>query len=87
MVIVQGFQLLDVHQHHRHVQILHGGEHIVGGGVGQELQKDQIHIRRPEQVARSLGLLLGCDYAAVHDVHRVRDGLFERFILCLELRH
>ena len=35
--VVRGPLFLHVHQHHRHVQVPHRGEHIVGGGVGQKL--------------------------------------------------
>ena len=45
MVIVQRFQLLDIDQNHGNVQILHRGEHVVGSGIGQQLQKDQVHVR------------------------------------------
>ena len=85
--VIGGTALLDVHQHHRHVQIPHGGQHVVAGGVGQKLQNHQVHIGGAELVPRRLGQLLGGDDAAVHDLDGVGDGLFEIGILGLELRH
>ena len=36
--VVRSFLFLQVHQHHRYVQIPHSGQHVVAGGIGQELQ-------------------------------------------------
>ena len=78
---------MQVHQHHGHVQIPDGGEHIVGGGVGQQLDDDQIHIRSPELVTGSGGQLLGGDDAAVDQLDRIRQGLLEGFVLALKFGH
>ncbi len=42
--VVRGFLLLDVHQHDRDIQIPHSRQHVVGSGVGQQLQDHQVHI-------------------------------------------
>ena len=39
--VVRGFLLLDIHQYHGYVQVAHGGQHIVRGSVGQQLQNDK----------------------------------------------
>ena len=79
--------LLDVDQHNGHIQIAHGGQHIIRGSVGQQLQNDKVNIRGAELIARGHGLLLGGDDAAINDFHGVRQGLFEGGILALKLRH
>ena len=55
--IVRGFLLLDIHQHHRHIQIANSGQHIIAGGVGEQLQNDQINVRGAELVACGVLLL------------------------------
>ena len=85
--IVRGFLLLDIHQHHGYVQVAHGGQHIVRGGVGQQLQNDQINVRGAELVACGHGKFLGGNDAAVHDFHGVGDGLFEVGVLLLKFGH
>ena len=87
ILVVGSAQLLHVHQNHRNIQIPHGGQHVVGGGVGQQLQDYQIHIGGAELVAGLLAQLLGGDDAAVHQLHRVGDHGFELLILGLELGH
>ena len=76
---------LHVDQHHRHVQVPHGGQHIVAGGVGQKLQDDQVHVRGAELVPRGHGQLFGGDDAPVDQLDRRGDGLFEGCVLPLEL--
>ena len=87
VVIVQSFQLLDIHEHDRHIQVLHSREHVVGRSVCKELKEHQIHVRRAEQVARCLGLLFCRHHPAVDDLHRIRDRLLKCLILRLKLRH
>ena len=87
MVVIQRFQLLDIHQHDRNIQILHRGKHIVGGGVREELHHHNVHIGCTEFIAGRLRQLLGRDQTAVHDLHRVGQRLLKRFILSLEFRH
>ena len=87
VVIVQRFQLLDVDQNHGNVQILHRGEHVVGSGIGQQLQKDQVHVRGPEQVSGRLGLLFGRNHSAVDDLYGIRKRFLKRLVLSLELRN
>ena len=84
--VIRGLLLLEVHQHHRHVQIPDGGQHIVGGGVGQQLQNHQVHVGGPELVPSGLSQLLGGNDAAVDELHAVRQLLFESRILAPELR-
>ena len=85
--IIGGFLLLQVNQHHGHIQIADGGEHVVRGRVGQQLQDDQVHVGGTELVAGFHGLLLGGHKTAVDELHRVGDALFEVCVLCLKLRH
>ena len=85
VLIVGGQLLLEVHQHHGHVEITHGGQHIVGRGVGQELENDQIHVGGPKLVPRRLGQLLGGDDAAVDELHGAGQRFLEIRILPLEL--
>lgn len=85
--VVRGFLLLDIHQYHGYVQVAHGGQHIVRGGVGQQLQNDQINVRGAELVACGHGKFLGGNDAAVHDFHGVGDGLFEDGVLLLKFGH
>ena len=87
VVIVQGFQFLDIHKHNRHIQVLHSREHVVGRSVCKELKEHQIHIRRAEQVARCLGLLFCRHHTAVNDLHCIRDRLLKGLILRLKLRY
>ena len=87
VLVVRGAELLDVHQHHGHVQIPDGGEHIVGGGVGEQLEDDQIHVGGAELVPGLLGQLLGGDDAAVDELYGIGDRGLEVFILALKFRH
>ncbi len=87
MVIVKGFQLLNIHKNHRHIQILHCGKHIVGCRVGKELHKYQINVRRAEQISGCLRLLLCGYHSAVDNLHRIGERLFERLVLRLKFRH
>ena len=87
VLIIRGAELLDVHQHHGHVQIPHSGEHVVGGGVGEQLQDDQVHVGGAELVPCLLGQLLGGDNAAVDELHGIGDRGLEVFILALKFRH
>ena len=79
--------LLNVHQHHGHVQVPHGGQHIVARGVGQQLQDHQVYVRGAELVARRHRQLLGGDDAAVDQLHRIGDAGLELRVLALELGH
>ena len=85
--VVGRFLLLEVNEHHGHVQIAHGGEHIVARGVGQKLEDHKIHVGRAELVAGLHRLFLGGDKAAVDELDRVGDALFEIRVLRLKLRH
>ena len=87
VVIIQRFQLLDIDQNHRNVQILHCRKHIVGCGVGQKLHKHQIYVCRAEQIARCLGLLLGGNHTAVDNLYGIGKCLFECLILGFEFRN
>ena len=87
ILIIRRLFLLEVHQHHRHVQIPHRRQHIVGGGVGAKLQDHQIHVGGPKLVSGLHGLLLGGDDAPVDQLHRIGDALLELLILARELRH
>ena len=87
VLVVRGAELLDVHQHHGHVQIPDGGEHIVGGGVGEQLEDDQIHVGGAELVPGLLGQLLGGDDAAVDELHGIGNHGLKGLVLGLELRH
>ena len=51
--VVGSLLLLKVHQHHGNVQVPDSREHIVGGGIGQQLHNDQIYVRSPELVPGS----------------------------------
>ncbi len=83
--VIRRFLLLEVDQHHRHVQIPHGGQHVVGGCIGQQLQDHQIHVGCAELVTGCHGLLLGGDDAAVDELDGVGDARFEVRILALKL--
>ena len=85
--VVRGFLLLDVHQHDRDIQIPHSRQHVVGSGVGQQLQDHQVHICSAKLITRRHGQLFGGDDAAVDDLHGVRDGLFEGSVLLLKFGH
>ena len=87
MLVVRGAELLDVDQHHGHVQIPHGGQHVVGGGVGQQLEDDQVHIGGAKLVSRLLGQLLGGDNTAVDQLHGIGNHGLKSLVLGLELRH
>ena len=85
--VVRRAQFLDVDQHHRHVQVAHGGQHVVAGGVGQQLQHDEVDVGGAELVARGLGLLFGGDDAAVHQLNTGGEHRFKVGVLALKLRH
>ena len=85
--IVGRFLLLHVHQHHRHVEVAHGGQHIVRGGVGEQLQDDEIDIGSAEFVAGRLCLFFGGHHASVDDFHGLWQCLFECLVLAFELRY
>ena len=85
--IVGRAAFLHIDQHDRHVKISHGGQHIVGSRIGQQLQNDQVHIGGAELVAGFLAFLLGRDDAAVDEFHRIGNCLFESVVLGLKLRH
>ncbi len=70
-----------------HVQIPHGGQHVVGGGVGQQLEDDQVHIGGAKLVSRLLGQLLGGDNTAVDQLHGIGNHGLKSLVLGLELRH
>ena len=87
-ILIIGSQLLlEVDQHYRHVQVPDGRKHVVGGGVGQQLEYDQVHIGGPEFVPRRLGQLLGGDQTAVNELHGVGEQLFKGLVLGLKLGH
>ena len=87
MIVIQRLQLLKVHQHDRHIQIFDSRKHVVGSGIGQKLQKYQIHVRCPELIPCSLRLLLRGNHPSVDQFHRIRKRLLKRFILGLKFRH
>ena len=86
-VIVERFHLLQVYDHDRNVQVTDGRKIVVRSRVGEHLQEDDIDVRRAEEVAGFLSLLLGRHHPAVDDLDRVREALLELFVLALELRH
>ena len=83
--VIRRLLLLEVDKHHRHIQIPHSRQHVVGGGISQQLQDHKIHIGGAELVARGHGLLLGGDDASVNEFDRIGDARFEIRILALEL--
>ncbi len=85
--VIGSLLLLKVHEHDGHVQIAHGGEHVVGGGVGQQLQDDEIHVGGAELVAGRGGELFGGADAAVDQLHGVGQGLLEGLVLAFKLRN
>ena len=87
VIIIQRFQFLNIDQDNGYIQVSDGREHIVGCGIGQQLQEYQIHISSTECVSGSLGLFLGRNDAAVYDLDGIRNRFFECVILCLEFRH
>ena len=77
--------LLQVHNHHRHVEVADGGQHIIRGAVGEHLQNDQIDICCTELITGCHRLLLTGDHTAIDDLDGIGQRLLERFILGLEL--
>ncbi len=85
--IVRRFFLLQIDEHDRDVEVAHGGQHVIGGGIGQQLQDHEIHVGGAELVARGHRELLGRDKAAVDQFDRIGDALFKVLILALKFRH
>ena len=85
--VVRSFLLLQVHEHHRHVQVAYGREHVVGSRICEQLQDHEIHIRRTEFVTGCHSQFLGCHKTSVDQFHTVRDHALEIGILALEFRH
>ena len=83
--VVGGLLLLHVDEDDGHVEVAHGGQHIVRGSVGQQLQNDKVNVGGAELIARGHGLLLGGDDAAVDDLDGVGQRLFEGGVLALKL--
>ena len=83
--VVGGLLLLHVDEDDGHVEVAHGGQHIVRGSVGQQLQNDKVNVGGAELIARGHGLLLGGDDAAVDDIDGVGQRLFEGGVLALKL--
>ena len=83
--IVRGFLLLEVDQYHGYVQIPHSRQHVVAGGIGQQLEDHEVDVGRAEFVAGLHGLFLGGDKAAVNELNRVGNALFELRVLALKL--
>ena len=85
--VVRSFLLLQVHEHHRYVQIAHSREHVVGSRIGKQLQDHEIHIGRTEFVTGCHSQFLGCHKTSVDQFHAVRDHTLEISILALEFRN
>ncbi len=82
--IVRGFFLLQVHEHHGHIQIPHGRKHVVGGGIGQQLQNHEVDVGGAEFVTGRGGELLGGADAAVDQLDRVGQRLLKRGVLAFK---
>ena len=82
--IVGSLLLLDVHQHHGHVEVAHGGQHVVGGAIGEQLQDDEVDVGGAELVASGHRHFLGGHHASVDDLDGVGEGFLERLVLRLE---
>ena len=83
--VIGSLLLLKVHQHHGHVQVAHGREHVVAGGVGEQLEDDQVDVRSAELVSGLHGQLLGGDQATVDQFDGIGDALFEVGVLRFKL--
>ena len=84
-VEVEAAHLLEVHEDDGHVEVADGGEHVVAGGVGEQLAEDDVDVGGAELVARGGSGLLGGADAAVDDLDGVGQGGDEVGILLLEL--
>ena len=87
MLIIQSFQLLDVYQHYRNIQIADCRKHIIRCSIGQHLKEYKINVCSAESVPCLHCLFLGCHHSSVNDLYRIRNCFFECSILCLKLRY
>ena len=85
LVVVGSGLLLEVDDDDGHVEVAHGGKHVVGRAVGEHLQDDEIDVGSAELVACFHRLLLGGHHAAIDDLDGVGEGLLECCVLCFKL--
>ena len=85
--VVWSLLFLNVHQHHRNIQVANGWKHVVGGGVGKQLKNHQIHVGGTEFITGSLRLLFGGHQPTVNQLHAVGKGLLKGCILRFKLRN
>ena len=78
---------MHIDQYNGYIQIAHGGQHVVRGCIGQQLQNNQVNVCGTELIARCHGLLFGGNNAAVNDLNGIGNGLFESGILTLKFRN
>ena len=85
LLVVGSQLLLEVDDDDGHVEVAHGGEHVVGGAVGEHLEDDEVNVGSAELVAGYHRLLLGGYHATIDELDGVGEGLLECFILGFEL--
>ena len=84
---VEAAHLLEVDQNDGHVEVADGGQHVVAGGIGEQLAEDEVDVGRAELVACRGSGLLGGAHAAVDDLDCAGQRGHEVGVLLLELGH
>ena len=81
VIIIQCFKLLNVHKNNRNIKITDCWKHVVGGSVGQHLEKYQINICCTELISGFHSLLLCGNHSAVNNLYGIWKSFFECCIL------
>ena len=87
VIIIQCFELLNVHKNNRNIKITDCREHIVGCRIGQHLKKYDINVCSTEFISGFHRLLFCCYHSSIDDLYCIRDCFFECLILSFKLRY